>query len=130
MRKLLIVTLVLFATACITSEPIYNVENEPVPSYTESLMPLDVVEKSITTACKRKGWYIRVIEDGVIEASIYGHKRIYTAVVDIHYTEKAYDIRYKSSENLGYNDGKIHRLYNKRIVNLNQAIRQELGSNV
>jgi len=122
------VCLLLFSYGC-TSKTIYNVESEPVPSYSTGGQPsFDEVEKSILSACKRKGWSPRIIEKGLIEASIY--VRSHKAVVDISFTDNAYNIHYKSSENLDYSIGKIHRNYNKWIIKLSQTIVQELGVNV
>jgi hypothetical protein len=128
---LLTVCLLFFSYGCasIKFKPIYNIESEPVPSFTTGTRPsFDEVEKAILFACRIKGWSARIIEKGLIEARIF--VRSHKAVVDISFTDNAYNIHYKSSENLGYSDGKIHRNYNKWIILLSQTIQQELDVNV
>jgi hypothetical protein len=125
---LFLVCLLVFSYGC-ASKDIYNVDNESVPIYnTENPPTIDTVKESIMSACKRKGWSPRVVEEGLIEAFIYvrGHK----AVVEIPFTEKVYSIHYKDSENLGYSNGKIHRNYNKWVFLLSQTIQQEIESDV
>ena len=121
------VLLLLFSYGC-ASNPVYNVESEPVPTYSTGGQPtFDEVEKSILSGCRRKGWSPRIVEKGLIEASI--HVRTHKAVVNISFTDNDYSIHYKSSENLDYHDGNIHRNYNKWIILLSQSIQQELGVN-
>ena len=61
---------------------------------------------------------------GVVNGTI--HLRTHTAVIDVEYTTKSYNIVYRSSENLDVGNGQIHKNYNGWIENLNNAIRREL----
>ena len=69
-----------------------------------------------------RGWIVKKIEPGQLEATIY--VRSHMAQVTIDYTASGYSIRYKDSTNLGYKDGKIHRNYNKWVQNLNMDIQR------
>jgi hypothetical protein len=124
---LLTALLLVFASGC-TSKPVYNIDNAPVVSYsTTTSTTAAEVKEAIWRACLKKGWTPRLVEEGLIEASIY--VRSHKAVVDISYTDKAYSINYKDSENLDYSNGTIHRNYNRWVTYLSQAIQQEIISN-
>ena len=72
----------------------------------------------------QKGWVPSVVKPGLVEASI--QVRTHQAVVSIPYTQADYDIIYKSSQNLDESGGKIHRNYNRWVVNLSASIQEEL----
>ena len=125
MKKELFVIFVLLITAC-TSKAIYNIENELIPTNSSGEPPsLEVVEKAILAACRRKGWSSRKVSEGVIEASIY--VRSHKATVEITFDENVFNIDYKNSENLDYSNGRIHRNYNKWVIILTRVIQSQLG---
>ena len=128
-RVLIFTVCILFFSFGCSSKAIYNVENEPVPSHSTGAQPtFDEVQKAIMAACKNKGWSPRIVEKGLIDASIY--VRSHKADVTISFTENAYSILYKDSANLGYSNGNIHRNYNNWVIKLSQAIQQYLDVNV
>lgn len=120
--------LFLLLSGC-TSRPVFNVTNEYVPTLPNgSYATVDQVEKAILSAAYDRGWKPRLIEPGLIEARI--EVRSHSAIVDIPYTDKFYDIRYRESSNLNYSDGSIHKNYNKWIRNLSSSIQKQLSLSV
>ena len=124
-HTLFIIVISIFITGC-TSKPIHNIENEHVPTIYKQPSIKDV-EKSIINAAIRRGWSPHIIKPGLIEASI--SVRTHKATVEIPFTESEYSINYKSSENLNYSDGNIHRNYNNWVIKLSRTIQEELGVN-
>jgi len=105
---------------------IINIQDEFVPSTTNAnQQSLQTVETAILSATRKRGWVARIIRPGLIEASLT--VRSHRAVVEIPYTDKNYSIMYKSSENLDYSDGTIHRHYNTWVTKLSRTIQDELG---
>jgi len=121
---ILLVSFGIFLSGC-TSKPVYNVKNENVPNTRSAQLSLSDIEKAILSASQKRGWSVRVIKPGLIEASISSRK--HRAAVEIPYSQSDYSIIYKSSENLEYENGKIHRNYNNWIIRLSRAIQNELG---
>ena len=111
--------------AC-TSKPILNISNEYIPTNTSGAQKsLKEVENIILKAAKERGWSPRVVEPGLIEASI--SVRSHRATIEIPYSEAKYSINYKDSVNLNATSTKIHRNYNNWIVRLSRTIQQQLG---
>lgn len=102
--------------------PIHDIENQPITSTSEVTM--DDVEKAIVAAGRNRGWIMKRVEPGHLLATL--NIRTHQAVVDITFDEKQYSIKYKSSENLDYEDGKIHPNYNSWIGYLDQDIQANL----
>ncbi len=127
MKKIFLVLLVLFVWSC-TSKPVMNVQNEYVPKTRDGeQLSVNDVERAILSATQRRGWSSRVVKPGLIEASI--SVRTHRATIEIRYSSNSYSINYKSSENLDYDDGSIHRNYNNWVINLSRTIQNELGVN-
>jgi hypothetical protein len=127
MKKVFLVLLVLIAWGC-TSKPVMNVQNEYVPTtHDGEELSINDVEKAILSATQKRGWSSRVVKPGLIEASI--SVRTHRATIEIPYSSSSYSINYKSSENLDYDDGSIHRNYNNWVINLSRTIQGELGVN-
>jgi hypothetical protein len=110
--------------AC-TTQPIYNVNDEPVTTPTGKHLTASQVRSAIVTAGSSLGWVIKDAGPGRLLGTL--HLRTHTAVVEIPYSASKYSIVYKSSENLDEADGKIHRNYNGWVQNLDRAIRTEIA---
>ena len=108
----------LFSTAAYAASQIENVEGSPIP---DGLSDEQIV-KTMQTGGMVRGWIIKQLEPGHLEATIY--VRSHMAKVDIHYDAAAYSILYNDSEDLGYKNGKIHRNYNKWVKNLDMDIQR------
>ena len=104
-----------------------------VPVQTQSSpMPLmeQISDKQIAEAIIRAGavtnWEITPAGPGEMVGTL--HIRAHMAQVTIKYTNKNYQITYKSSSNLNYKDGEIHPNYNKWVMTLDNNIRRELAA--
>jgi hypothetical protein len=83
------------------------------------------VANAIKTAGLRYEW--EMVDDGPGHMTGTLHLRTHTAVVSIPYDANSYAIEYQDSERLRYENGRIHRNYNRWVNNLSQEIRQQLG---
>ena len=125
MRRLtLLISFVVLLAGC-TTKPVYNVDKEQIPNPSRTRLSLNDVERAILSAAQKRGWSARVIKPGLIEANLA--LRSHRAAVEIPYSQSDYSINYKSSENLDYEDGNIHRNYNNWIIRLSRDINSELG---
>jgi len=111
---------VLLLTACSTIKPVLNLTNQPVPAN----MTSSQVATHIMAGGKERGWYMTRVKPGLIRGSI--EVRQHYASVDINYSSKGYSISYRSSRNLEYENGQIHRNYNRWVMNLSESIQASL----
>lgn len=146
-RVIWLLPLVLCAVAAHARAPIVDVESSPIPAG----LTLDQIERAIIVGTQR-GWVMKPIAPGHIEAKL--SVRSHLAVVDIHYDESAFSIRYQTSRNLNYKAGntdecvkqprgqrggsatgsstrcarsaRIHRNYNRWVRNLEMDLNQSL----
>lgn len=100
--------------------PIQNVPDTELPLSDDTEVSLDDVRKMIVRAGASLGWVME--REG--EEELIGTLRLrsHVAKVAVDYDTDSFDIRYLSSENLDYKDGKIHRNYNSWVGNLRDAI--------
>ena len=84
------------------------------------------VAEAIKRAGKERGWEMVDAGPGHITGTLRVRER-YLAVTDISYSPAQIRIAYKDSRGLDYDDGKIHKGYNKWVKRLSDAIRKELG---
>ena len=110
----------LFLSGC-TSTPLVELTKEPIPTNSAQS-----VEQAIIKGCQAKGWTPVVADNNTIDA--YITVRSHKAHVQITYDDKFYNINYVDSTNLDYNNGKIHRNYNKWIYKLSASIQQQFGT--
>ena len=126
-KSILASVFVLVLSSCASGPAVYNIHDEFVPTLRNGeVLSLERVEKSIIIAAHRRGWSPRVIEPGLIEASI--HIRSHRAAVQIPYSQGSYSIVYKNSEGLGYKNGRIHGNYNTWVIKLSSTIQKYLRS--
>ena len=117
---LMIVLISVSFVSCSRIIPIHNVESSPIPfDLTE-----EKVGKSIINAGILLGRKMKRIDPGLISAKLFLREHI--AEVEIEYDVKQYSITYKSSENLSYEDGKIHKNYNSWVKNLDRGVQRQL----
>ena len=122
--KALLVAAVLVLAAGCTSRPVMNVAAEPVVVAPGRTATEEGVRDAILRAGAGLGWSMRPAAPGVVSGSL--NLRGHSAVIDVEYNVKTYNIVYRSSNNLDANNGQIHKNYNGWIENLNSAIRREL----
>mgnify|MGYP000182553789 CR=1 FL=1 len=119
-RILILISGLLLLAACKTA-PVLNVNNEPVSKVSgQSNLTLEQVEKVIVGAAIKRGLKPRIVNPGLVEARL--DLRQHTAIINIAFTPSAYSINYVDSQNLHYDNGKIHRNYNNWINGLSRDI--------
>jgi uncharacterized lipoprotein YajG len=123
MRALIVAAAIALAAGC-TSRPVMNVAAEPVVVTPGKTATNENVRDAIMRAGAGLGWTMHPAAPGVINGTI--SLRGHSAVVDVEYNPKSYNIVYRSSSGLDAGNGQIHKNYNGWIENLNNAIRREL----
>ncbi|TDV66064.1 hypothetical protein [Pseudomonas sp. LP_7_YM] len=125
MRALLSTSLVVLAllsvTAC-SSKPLVT----PDRTLPTTLHPdqAEMKQAILTTLVKRK-WEVQRVSPELIQAQITVRGQ-YHAEIDIPYTTDHYQINYRDSRDLDYQDGKIHKNYNRWVRLLDKGILREL----
>jgi len=117
MKKIFFLLLtVSLLTACRGLLPVYNVANKTV------VVSGTTMREAIIKGSTRKGWSVREVEDGLMEATLMIRRHM--VKVAIPYTENSYSIQYDDSENMYFSPKKnrIHRKYNQWVRNLDLAI--------
>lgn len=105
--------------------PVHNVSGAPVETNSRNVS-LDSVENAIRRAGASLGWQMRTIKPGLMVGTL--NVRNHSAVVDVAYNTKSYNITYKDSSNLNYDGTNIHKNYNSWVQNLDNKIRVELST--
>ena len=123
LRAMLAVCTMLLLVACATTQPVMNVTQAPVNTNKQK-PSMDEIRQAVIRAGAGLGWQMKADKAGHIAGTLM--LRTHTAVVDIDYSQTAYNIKYRESTNLDYADGKIHRNYNGWIQNLDKAIKAQL----
>ena len=99
-RALIVAAALALAAGC-TSRPVMNVMAEPVVVTPGKTATSDNVRDAILRAGASLGWTMRPTAPGVVNASL--NLRTHSAVVDVEYNPKSYNIVYRSSTNLDAN---------------------------
>ena len=125
-RMAIAALLVVIISGCSTFrvEPVYNAKKIPVPAALQS-GPVSTIENIIKTAAVGRGWTVQDAGPGKIKATL--KSREHEAVIDILYSKTDYSIEYVSSVDLLYEDGKIHRNYNRWVRTLESDINKALN---
>jgi uncharacterized protein YceK len=120
---LLAFTVLLALSGCGTSAKILNIPKQEVH---QTLSKQDM-SKVIMRAGHSRGWEMNRISDSIIESTY--KRRGFSVTCTISYTALSYQIEYKESEGLKYNEQSktIHRNYNSWILNLKNQIELELS---
>jgi len=122
--KAFLVLSVLIAVVGCRSTPVYNVTNQGIVPSGGKPKSLEEVKTAIVEAGKARGWTVRDIAPGHLEAEL--RLRGHAAVVDIKYSTTSYSITHKDSQNLRYDGTNIHPNYNGWIQNLQRDIEKRL----
>jgi hypothetical protein len=108
---------------------ILNIEDAPISLKTDGTSFTDQeIRNAIIEGCIAKGWSPVVDDEGAIRATILVRQEHF-AEVEITHTPTTFSITYVSSKNLNYSEKrqKIHRNYNRWIVNLSASITKSLS---
>jgi hypothetical protein len=95
-------------------------EDIPIAISSGRTVSLDDVRMSIVKAGGELGWETKVEGPNQLLATLKVREHI--TVVDIFYTKTTYSIKYRSSTNLGEQNGNIHRNYITWISQLSKKI--------
>lgn len=110
-----------FVAGC-TSKPVMAPKELLVVGHSYSN---EEIQQAILKAAAERGWTVRRATPGLVQADITVRNTFFAAV-DIRYSLSNFRIDYRDSRNLDYNDGKIHRNYNRWVYNLDKSIMREL----
>ena len=123
-KRLAAIAALLLLTGFGPGAPIYNVVSSPIPPNPAATM--ENLEKAILRAGLTLGWRMTPQGPGRAEGVLV--LRTHTAIVDITYDTKAFNITYKDSIKLDYreSDKTIHSNYNGWVQNLEKAIRAQV----
>ena len=119
-RNILVACLIVLLSACVKTEPLYDVENEVIVTGSGNVPTIDQVRAVILQAVLKKGWRIAEEAPNNFEATLSKGRKIVR--ITISFTTTEYSIRYKSSQNLLYDGSVIHRRYNDWIEGLRKKI--------
>ena len=122
-KAFLVLSVLIAAVGC-RSTPVYNVTNQSIGPAGGTAKSLQEVKTAIVEAGKARGWTVRDIAPGHLEAEL--RLRGHAAVVDIKYSTTSYSITHKNSTNLNYDGTNIHPNYNSWIQNLQRDIENRL----
>ena len=128
-KKVPVIVLTVVATlllgACRTA-PVFNVEAHPI-AVSGSSHTADDVRKAIIRAGSRRGWIFSDEGPGKLVGTL--SLRRHEATVDVTYGKDSYDITYRDSRNLNYDEAnnKIHSNYNGWVQNLVKDIGIEMS---
>ncbi|MBS4045259.1 MAG: hypothetical protein KG075_02875 [Alphaproteobacteria bacterium] len=113
----------LVVAGCNRVQPVYKVENHPVPVAAQNAS-LATIETAIYEAASSNGWMVEKVNPGLMRAT--QKWREHAATVDIVYSPKSYSINYAGSANLKADQDYIHRRYNSMVLKLEQEIERRL----
>jgi len=122
--KVLLVAFAAAALAACTIQPIYNVKGAAVETPGGKPPTLAEVEKAVVRAGTALGWKMQPVRPGVMVGTIT--LRRHTAIIDVTFDTRTFNITYKDSVELDYDGTNIHRNYNGWIQNLDKGIRAQL----
>ncbi len=115
--------LMLVVAGCNRVQPVYKVENHPIPAVAQA-SSLATIETAIYEAASSNGWMVEKVNPGLMRAT--QKWREHAATVDIVYSQKTYSINYAGSANLKADQDHIHRRYNSLVLKLEQEIERRL----
>ena len=120
--KTLLLALTLFGLAACTSKPLLQPEVKlpAEPEYSQVQL-----QQAIISALEARRWQVERVEPRQIQASINVRQR-HLARISIDYSPFGFLIRYRDSQGLEYEDGKIHRNYNRWANSLRAEILHQL----
>ncbi len=122
-KIILLIVLSLFLIGCRTS-PVVDISGAPLNTASGKAPSVTTVKNKIVQAGIQLGWQMKKVKPGLIVATL--NLRKHMVMVDINYSNKAYSINYKDSNNMGYDGKNIHANYNSWVQNLSKAINSQV----
>ncbi|HWA44261.1 MAG TPA: hypothetical protein VHA10_13700 [Hypericibacter adhaerens] len=124
-RILALLVTVLALAGCMPNQPLYNVDDHPIPVAARQL-PVDRIGALIVEAGQKRNWTFEQAGTGHLVATQTQPK--YTAVVDIFFDQQGYKIVKKSTTGFSDQNGWISRRYNNWIHYLEGDIEERLSN--
>jgi len=121
-RLIILILSVFITVGCGVQTHVLLIKDSPIMGVNQA--SLDDIKLAIIEGGQFAGWKMQPVKPGLIEATINYEGLV--AVVNVHYRAGSYDLLYKSSENLSYEDNKIHSRYNRWLIRLDKAIRKSV----
>ena len=118
-----LIATVLALASCGHIQPIYNVEQHPIPPSAQRLT-LKEIGQTIIQAATPRHWIAAEVAPGQISATYSA--REHSAQIRILYAQTSYSIEFVSATNLDAQDGRIHHKYNEWIRDLDRDIAARL----
>ncbi|PWK43872.1 hypothetical protein [Pseudomonas sp. OV226] len=107
-----------------TGNPVYTAK-EHFPS--DRGLTNDRMSRAIVTALIERQWVVQSARPGMIKAAVTVRDK-HHAEIDIPYTSNSFEIDYRDSRGLDYQDGRIHGTYNRWITYLRDDVIQQLAA--
>jgi uncharacterized protein YbjQ (UPF0145 family) len=107
-----------------TGNPVYTAK-EHFPS--DQGLTDDRMSRAIVTALIERQWVVQSARPGMIKAAVTVRDK-HHAEIDIPYTSNSFEIDYRDSRGLDYQDGRIHGTYNRWITYLRDDVVKQLAS--
>lgn len=120
--RALLLSIGLSTLAGCTSKPVENIQQS---APTASIRSDAEMQRAIVSALNKRQWLVQHVSPTEIRAEITQRGR-HHAEISIPYSTSQFAIDYRSSWGLDYEDGEIHRNYNRWVNNLRNSILQEL----
>jgi hypothetical protein len=118
-------TVIAIAACASASVPVQNYQAVPIAAKTNP--SLDQIGKAIVSGSSAAGWQANEVRPGVIVATY--KIRQHFAIVDIAYTNNAYNITFKEGDpGLKFDGSTIHQNYNGWVNNLEKVIRAHVNA--
>ena len=123
--RITLIALALLGTVSCTSKPIQNPDRTLHASIHSDRAQM---QQAIVKALVGRGWTVQKITPQLVQAQITVRGQ-YHAEIDIPYSTNHYQIVYRTSSGLDYENGKIHKNYIRWVRLLDKGIVGELKNN-
>ena len=113
------------AQGCSRTAPLLTVTAAPLGPAPGAKPTMEEVSRVVWAVGKKLGWVMQEVRPGELTATL--SIRNHVAVVAIVHDTSTFNINYKDSRNLRYQDAYIHRQYNNWVSNLARTIQSEMA---
>lgn len=125
MKRLFALAVAGFILAACATQPVYNVDNRPIPVQAQKLS-MAQIEKAIVEAGTKRAWILKSEGPGKLSAVQNNGKLV--ASVLITFDQKTFSIREMGTQNIRRDAENIHPRYNSWVHNLENDIQASLAA--